>query len=123
MCSEPVTDCIASLSFTQRCVDDVAIDKMQPCFVQLVEGGKAMSTASEDDWQRRLRHRCFSTACVKASSHYAASRGACVRPVTPDPEDQEISKRTWKKLVQIWRNDVKAVSAPWPASWRELRIE
>lgn len=106
---EPIKLCISSLSFKMQHCEGTGIDNMKPCYVQLYSEEPAVLTASEDEWPRRIRHRHFAVACIKRSSYYAASLGSVGRPHTPDAEDREVSKRTWEKSVQDWREHLKSL--------------
>jgi len=52
-------------------------------------------------------------AAVKATQEYA-NRNACpshALPVTPDPDDPELSKRAWESCVQRWRAQLQDVQS------------
>mmetsp|Transcript_50326 Transcript_50326/g.93055 ORF Transcript_50326/g.93055 Transcript_50326/m.93055 type:complete len:324 (+) Transcript_50326:66-1037(+) len=76
-----------------------------------IEGGEA----TEEDWQRRIEKRRGAISNFKEGAEYQAysakrSRGdpAVMQvPGTPDPEDREVSKRSWETAVAGWRNLVK----------------
>mmetsp|Transcript_2134 Transcript_2134/g.5410 ORF Transcript_2134/g.5410 Transcript_2134/m.5410 type:complete len:319 (+) Transcript_2134:68-1024(+) len=76
-----------------------------------VEGGEA----TEEDWHRRIEKRRGAISNFKEGAEYQAyaekrRRGdpAILQvPGTPDPEDREVSKRSWETQVAGWRNLVK----------------
>ena len=64
-----------------------------------------------EEWrlrEHRCQHREAIIAVVKRSPDYVAvaTRGGA-RPPTPDPRNEEISKRSFEKLVKQWRTDLK----------------
>ena len=60
--------------------------------------------ASEDEWWARANKRARAVTDHKAANQtylYFCWHGR-PRPVTPDPWDRTISKRTWEKKVKRW---------------------
>lgn len=69
--------------------------------------------ACDEEWLRRAEKRRAIIAATKEMPAYqarlAAQQGndAPVSPRTPDPNDRDISKRTWEKLIADWRQSLK----------------
>jgi hypothetical protein len=76
----------------------------------------------ETDEERRTRHRRTAVASVKRSSEYLhlqtwhslvgtrpGVNDMVVRPLSPDPEDLQVSKRQWEHQVQRWRILLRSV--------------
>ncbi len=64
-----------------------------------------------DDEAVALRHakRAFMVDRVKVTRTYVVAKGcARVRAATPDALDTAISKRTWEKLMTLWRRTLRA---------------
>ena len=57
---------------------------------------------------KRLAH----VQLVKSTKEYAQWCGVSERPLSPDPWDRSISKRTWDKLVAIWRGELRKAPRP-----------
>ena len=67
--------------------------------------------------ERRRRHRRETVAAIKRHKDYVSAallnpeiddeQGA--RPITPDPEDLSISKRSWEAAVIEWRRQLRAL--------------
>mmetsp|Transcript_7680 Transcript_7680/g.16889 ORF Transcript_7680/g.16889 Transcript_7680/m.16889 type:complete len:331 (-) Transcript_7680:19-1011(-) len=70
---------------------------------------------TEEDWQRRIDKRRSAISNFKETADYKeystardeGDESAMQVPRTPDPDDRELSKRTWESQVAGWRNAVK----------------
>jgi len=68
---------------------------------------------SEEEWQRRATKRRAIVEVTKELPAYKARRArrlqsdAADSPRTPDPEDRQLSKRTWEKMIAEWRLSIK----------------
>ena len=59
---------------------------------------------SEADWERRLRKRLAAVAHVKSTSDYRiCEREDLLLDLRFEPENREVSKRTWERSIQVWR--------------------
>lgn len=72
----------------------------------------------EDDWPRRVAKRMEGVAAIKRTPEYTQARAQGLRdasnvdfPLTPDPTDVTMSKRTWESKVQSWRQDLRGCAA------------
>ena len=61
-------------------------------------------------WERRAQNREACIAAVKRSGDYLAVARHFARPATPDPRQEEVSKRAWQKSARQWRMDLKALA-------------
>ena len=65
---------------------------------------------SEEQWARRIERRMRALElgkCTKEYRWYSEQKREDSEPLTPDPTDRSLSKRTWKKGVTNWRNAVE----------------
>ena len=81
------------------------VDKTLPLRVSPILSDMLLFT--EEDWERRIRHRRAAVNHIKCTPEYVAANAHSSRPPTPDPEDRNVSKRSWEKSVQAWRRDLK----------------
>ena len=81
------------------------LDRTQPMHVSPILND--VRVVREEDWQRRIRHRRAAVNHIKCTPEYVAANAHSSRPHTPDPEDRNVSKRSWEKSVQAWRRDLK----------------
>jgi len=77
-----------------------------------------MAPATEEDWQRRTDKRSLAVATIKASPEYqlyVSNRDhetiSVPAPVTPDPDDRSVSKRSWEAGVMRWRSTLRQWAA------------
>ena len=65
---------------------------------------------SEEQWARRIDRRMRALELGKRTKEYrwySEQKREDSEPLTPDPTDRSVSKRTWKKFVTKWRNAVE----------------
>lgn len=81
---------------------------------QKAQGQNSMPEASEEEWLHRAEKRGEAIALGKQTDAYRAFNELKPRemrevdePMTPDPTDRTVSKRTWKFNVQQWRNSIR----------------
>ena len=73
-------------------------------------GEAAIEEVSEETHQRRCAKRRYAIATVKAGVEYKefnANRNTihlAAEPLTPDPEDQMVTKRQWEAGLMEWRD-------------------
>ena len=82
------------------------IDETQPLCVSPI-----LSDVRFANWQRRIRHRRAAVTHIKCTPEYVAANAHSSRPRTPDPEDRNVSKRSWEKSVKAWRRDLQHLVA------------
>jgi len=71
--------------------------------------------ATPEEWERRNRKRTASVAAIKAMPEYdqvvqLRARGEMKQedlPLTPDPDDETTSKRSWETSVMQWRSALR----------------
>eukprot|EP00746_Dinoflagellata_sp_MGD_P023695 gnl/MRDRNA2_/MRDRNA2_155579_c0_seq1.p1 gnl/MRDRNA2_/MRDRNA2_155579_c0~~gnl/MRDRNA2_/MRDRNA2_155579_c0_seq1.p1 ORF type:complete len:282 (+),score=47.40 gnl/MRDRNA2_/MRDRNA2_155579_c0_seq1:122-967(+) len=77
----------------------------------------SMPEATEEEWQHRIEHRMKMVETGRSTLEYKKyleaipkeARGEG-RPMTPDPYDRTMSKRTFKTAVNEWRRSLKAMA-------------
>ena len=85
------------------------LDRTQPMWVSPILSD--VLAGPEEDWQRRIRHRRAAVTHIKCTPEYVAANAHSSRPRTPDPEDRNVSKRSWEKSVKAWRRDLQHLVA------------
>lgn len=71
--------------------------------------------ALPEEWERRHRKRTASVAAIKAMPEYyqvvqLRARGEMKQedlPLTPDPDNETTSKRSWETSVMQWRSALR----------------
>lgn len=101
---EPVTVNIAGLPSIENEVDKTLPLRVSPILSDML-------FVTEEDWERRIRHRRAAVTHIKFTPEYVASNTHFSRPRTPDPEDRKLSKRSWEKSLQAWRRDLRSLIA------------
>ena len=106
-------------SFELRDRSAVEADPFEPAFVDVSELYSSCGTRPVFDEEARAKHekRQQFIACMKLKSSYkeykiCLDRGEelpCEVPATPDPVDENISKRRWESLVSKWRAALRQV--------------
>jgi len=76
---------------------------------------RRMPFASEEEWEIRVQKRTQEVNTIKSLQSYRLYVDVFPRdkrteedPMTPDPSDRSISKRTWKWNVEKWRLQLKS---------------
>ena len=60
--------------------------------------------------RRRLQKRLNAIVAIKRQPFYQRAREVGGAPGTPDPSDLAISKRTWERSAQVWRNVLESLA-------------
>eukprot|EP00928_Gymnodinium_smaydae_P016058 TRINITY_DN15989_c0_g1_i1.p1 TRINITY_DN15989_c0_g1~~TRINITY_DN15989_c0_g1_i1.p1 ORF type:complete len:336 (-),score=53.05 TRINITY_DN15989_c0_g1_i1:166-1173(-) len=88
-------------------------------------GTASAPPATEEDWQRRAEKRRLAVATIKTTAEYqaydsrrdviamrrAADGTGMPAPVTPNPDDRSVSKRSWEAAVMKWRSALRHEAA------------
>ena len=76
----------------------------------VMKAGKPCHVCTEEQWRNRAPRRFETIKCMKESIEYSAAADSLVRPRTPDPRNQTISKRGWDKAVYEWRHALRRMT-------------
>ena len=68
---------------------------------------EAQLNDDDDIWRGRVAKRLAIVQAVKASPAYALCSGCSVRSGTPDPFDRKVSKRSWERSMQQFRQSLR----------------
>ena len=74
--------------------------------------GFMMRVTQCDDWPVRQRKREAGIYHVKNTAEYQRAQDGLSmrhRPATPDHTDRSISKRSWERGMQMWREALRAI--------------